>query len=202
MIRRSLRALALLIALGGCHPPPRAAYPTAPGPARAEWADGGWKTLRAVHHARLTVGNEQRTLRGLVAVERPDKFRLRALGPAGITLFDVLYRNGEVKVLASLRDPSSAAVSKIVSSLTADLAAAYALAPRPPGRTALAGRDRVEIREPGRTIVLSGFVAPRPGEVAARRIAIDDLQGGYRVEVEASEIALDGPLDPALFTPP
>jgi hypothetical protein len=197
-----VKALAALLLVAGCGPPPGARYPAAEGAPAASWVEGGWKTMRAEHRARLTVGKEVRTLRGLIAVARPDRFRLRALGPAGITLFDVLYAGGEVKVLQSLQDPSNAAVGKTVAALAGDLAAAYGLSPRPAGRGVLAVRGGVEVREPGRRILLGRFVSPRPGTQAAMSIAIEDVAAGYSVQVDAAQIDLDVELDPALFTPP
>ena len=67
---------------------------------------------RASRHRRGARPGRTRTLRGLIAVERPDRFRLRALGPAGITLFDVVSVGGEVQVIEAIKDPNASALGR------------------------------------------------------------------------------------------
>lgn len=59
---------------------------------RAE--EGRWRTLTIVHSIRLATREQSGSLRGLIAVRRPDAYRLRLLGPAGITAMDLTYRAG------------------------------------------------------------------------------------------------------------
>ncbi|MSP63865.1 MAG: hypothetical protein EXR72_26670 [Myxococcales bacterium] len=198
----SLRAIACaaLCCIAACVPKPPPV--TAADPA----LDGEWRTMRAEHRVTIDAakpgGREQRTLRGVIAVARPDRFRLRALGPGGITLFDLLYLAGEVKVVQSLRDPAQGTVlGEILRSMVGDLAAAYGLAPAPPERAArVEGGTRIVV-EPGREVRLSNFRAIG-GKAAAERIAIDNRARDYRVTVEVTGATLDEPLDPELFRAP
>ena len=184
----------------GCAPRPAPAYPRA-----LPSVDGGWRTLRAEHHvsvdARGEKGHEQHALRGLIAVERPDRFRLRALGPGGITLFDLLYLHGEVRVIQSLRDPTRGILGKIIESMAGDLAAAFALAPAPIGRSARIEGRAVIIEEPGRTVRLEDFRV-FAGKSVPLRITVENRALDYRVTVSASDVTVDEPLDPALFKAP
>ncbi|MCU1281583.1 MAG: glycosyltransferase [bacterium] len=70
-------------------------------------ASDRWHTMRAEHRVTVEASGQKRTLRGLIAVERPDRFRLRALGPGGITLFDVVSVGGEVRIIESIKDPNA-----------------------------------------------------------------------------------------------
>ena len=161
-----------------------------------------WKTLSAQHrvtvNVRLEHGADVRTLRGLVAVQRPGSFRLRALGPAGLTLFDLLVRDGQPKVVSAIRRPeqgaSGKALDEVIHSLAADLACAYLLTPAPEGRAVTQRGDVVEVREPGRTVELSRFAgAPatwRHAEIATPK---------YHVTVEVDAAEPDAALDPAMF---
>jgi hypothetical protein len=152
-----------------------------------------WRTLRAEHQVAIDVtlasgAHERRTLRGLIAVERPDRFRLRALGPGGITLFELLSVAGRVSVLRALRDPSSPTLSRILESLAGDLGAAYDLEPRPAGRAIEHNGDAMVVREPGRTV-----------RVTPEAIEIDNPANQYRVNVRVTSVETDVALDPAMF---
>ena len=104
--------------------------------------------MRAEHKVTVEAGGQKRTMRGLIAVQRPDRFRLRALGPAGLTLFDVISVGGEVQVVESIKDPNASALGKILPSMAGDLQAAYDLEPRPAERTvAHEGDETVDARE-------------------------------------------------------
>jgi hypothetical protein len=160
-----------------------------------------WRTLSAEHRVIVTVTldggkREVRTLRGVIAVERPDRFRLRALGPAGITLFDLLVKGGQPRVISAIRKPGDGAagdaLAGVIASLAADLACAYTLEPRPPGRTVQQDGDAVVVAEPGRRVRLSRFAAGlwRHAEITS---------GRYAVVVEVDEAEADPALDPALF---
>jgi hypothetical protein len=194
-----MKALAAVLLLAACgpHVAPVTGPPVAPS------ADGGWKTLRAEHRVALDVTldggrHDRRTLRGIIAVERPDRFRLRALGPGGITLFDVLAVKGEVKVLQSIKDPNASALGGVVQAMAGDLQAAFLLEPTPPGRTVRTAGSDVIIEEPDRTVKLSQFRAVDDKTVATR-IGIDNRAHHYAVGVDATGVEVDRPLDPALW---
>lgn len=196
-------ALALLVCGCGPRPKPAESARTASG-AIVPTAVPAWHTLRAEHRVSVTVTlqggkQERRELRGVIAVEEPDRFRLRALGPGGITLFDLLSIAGHTEVLRAIRDPRSSALGPIIDALAGDLQAAYRLAPAPPGRRVTIEKGRVVVREPGRTVTLSGFVRVG-GKPVATRIDVDNQARGYTVHVEVSQLAVDEPLDPALFS--
>ncbi len=197
MVEAARRGVALAALLCGCGPP--RLPPAAP-------TTGAWRTHTAEHRVALDYEDasgkrEQRSLRGVIAVERPGRFRLRALGPGGIALFDLLYLDGEVRVVKSLRDAAAgeSAFGRIVRGMARDLALAYGLAPRPPGLVEAAGGGRITLRDGERTVTLSDFVAVGR-DAAPARITIDDRALHYRAVVEAHDIRLDEPLDPRLFT--
>lgn len=193
-------AVVALLLLGACARP----QPGTVTPASVALVDSPtWQRLSAQHRVRVVVtldGGKQdvRTLRGLIAVGRPDRFRLRALGPAGITLFDLLVRRGEAKVVSAIRNPNDGASGKalagVIASLAADLACAYALEPKPAGRTTKLDGDAVVVEEPGRRVRLSRFTGALP---TWRRAEI--FAGKYRVVVEVDEVTVDPTLDPAVF---
>jgi hypothetical protein len=205
-----------LAALSGCAHAPRA--PEAPVPAAEVWARfqagppghprllGGFRTLRGQHHVTVDAetgggGRERRTLRAVIAVERPDRFRLRALGPAGITLFDILYVDGNVDVIAAARRPEDGRFSALLDSIAGDLAATYDLAPYLPfqnGRAFQLNGDVITIAEPKRVVHLDDFRGDG-GRAAPRHIEIDNRSSGYHVSIDAHDSVLDEPLDPALF---
>jgi outer membrane lipoprotein-sorting protein len=161
----------------------------APAPTSAALpASTGWKTMRAEHRVTIEAGGQKRTLRGLIAVERPDRFRLRALGPAGITLFDVVDVGGQVRVVQAIKDPNSGALAKILPSMAADLSAAYDLQPRPPERTIVRDDGETVIRENGRVV-----------RETPRSIDIDNAAGAYKVHVDVASVERDVTLDPQLW---
>ncbi len=158
------------------------------GAARVLPAASDWRTMRAEHKVTITVGGKSRTVRGLVAVERPDKIRLRALGPGGITLFDVLAVGGQAHVAQAIRDPNDPAMARIVDSVIGDLGAAFDLAPRPPDRTVARHDGEATIAQAGLTV-----------RETPTRIDIDDTKVGYRVHVDVLGVERDVALDPALW---
>lgn len=202
-----MRAGALLLGAAlwssvGCRAQARLPAAAAPEVAGGTW--GSWRTLAAEHKVVVTTtgeGNHQRrALRGVIAVERPGSFRLRALGPAGITLFDVLYRDGRTQILGRLADAAGPDSPALLSAVAADLAAAYDLAPRPPERTVSLRGAEVVVEEPERTVRLRAFAKAGHGP-APSRMSIVDRAGRFAVEVEAEGTVLDEALDPALFAP-
>jgi hypothetical protein len=189
-------ALTLALAFASCAHAPAA--PSVPPTTEATW-----KTLRAEHRVQLDVTlangkHDRRPLRGIIAVERPDRFRLRAVGPAGITLFDLLDVAGDVKVLQAIRDPSSSALGPVTQALAGDLAAAFDLQPAPPERAVTVEKDAITVREPERTVRASRFVSVG-GQAVPMHIDIENRALHYTVSVDASGVELDQPLDPALW---
>ena len=194
-------ALALALAMIGCGP---RAKPTVVGPSVAPTAEMGWKTMRAEHRVTIDVRlddgkHDRRSLRGAIAVERPDKFRLRALGPGGITLFDVLSIGGQVKVLQAIRDPSASALGAIIQSMAGDLQASFLLEPAPPARKISVEGDALVVRDDERTVRLTAWQLVG-GKPIATHIEIENRARHYAVQVGASEIDVDSALDPALFS--
>jgi hypothetical protein len=196
-VTRLAFALTFTFTLSGCHAPKPIA------PLVAPTAHFDWKTLRAEHRVALDVTladgkHDRRALRGVIAIERPVRFRLRAFGPAGITLFDLLSVAGRVKVLEAIKDPQSSALGPVIQSLAGDLSAAFLLEPTPPDRKVTVERDTVVVSEPARTVRLSAFTQAN-GHAVPTRIAIDNPSGHYAVVVDARENEADSTLDPALF---
>jgi hypothetical protein len=182
---------AFLLCLAGCVPL-RPASPTLPE----------WRTLTEEHRAQITfakgAASEKRSLRGLIAVGRPDKLRLRALGPGGILLFDVRAVAGKIEVLYALKDPTSSVLGTVLQSMVADLEAAYDLAPRPAERKSRLLAERVVIEEPGRKVELLEFVEVNH-HALPRRILMHNLAQSYEVEVRISQSHVDDPLEPGTF---
>ena len=190
-----------IVTLCACGPRGPAAHPAPPS------ADGGWRTMRAEHSVEVTArtpeGKEEtRRLRGAIAVERPDRFRLRALGPGGITLFDVLAVAGKVTVVQALRDPSGSGMERIIAAMAGDLGAAYGLKPAPVGRRTSVAADMVTVEEPERVVRLRAFRDGGGGRAYPGRIEIDNRAASYRVRIDVGETALDEALDPELFAAP
>ena len=192
-MRRAL--LPSLLLLAACPRP--TPYPTVPADAAAV-SSPAWRTLTASHRVRVRVvhdgRSDERTLRGAVAIERPARLRLRALGPAGLTLFDLVVRDGRPTVVAALRGADAGPLHDVALSLAADLACAYALAPSPPDRGIRTEGDAVVVEEPGRRVRLSRFA----GSPAVWRRA-EIASGNYTVEVDVDSVEVDPALDPALF---
>jgi hypothetical protein len=190
-------ALAAALAMGGCGP--RAKPPS--GPLVAPVAETRWRTMRAEHQVAIDVTlddgrHEQRTLRGLIAVEQPSRFRLRAFGPGGITLFDVLHVDGKTKVIEAIRDPNKSVLGGVIESMAGDLSAAFGL--RPGTRSTRTDGDVMIVEEPARTVKLSKWKTVGAHAVPTR-IDIVNKERRYTVGVDAGGIELDSPLDPAMF---
>ena len=105
MTRLVLGAAALLGAC--CTLPPLPPLPRIAGPpasaarvgevlAALRGAQASVRTLKVVHRITLVSksGASSGALRGLLAVRRPDAYRLRVLGPAGLTVMDLAWRRG------------------------------------------------------------------------------------------------------------
>jgi hypothetical protein len=190
-------ALGCVLALAACkHAPP-------PAPEAAATASFGWKTLKAEHRVTVDVEleggkHERRQLRGVIAIERPDRFRLRALGPGGISLFDLLWVAGKTSVLQAIRDPHESALGPVIEAMAGDLSAAFLLEPAPPGRVAMLDAGALVVSEPERTVRERAFVRVN-GQLVPTRIEIENRARHYRVEVDARGSEVDVPLDAALF---
>ncbi len=139
---------------------------------------------------------DRRTMRAVLAVARPDRFALRALGPGGVTLFDLLYRDGKVDVRGGIL-PKHDAFAAVVASVAGDLATAYALHPTAQ-RTTQIDRQAATIADPERVVRLSHFVR-LDGKALPLSIDVDAPAHHYRVHVTVTQAALEVALDPALF---
>lgn len=166
-----------------------------------------WSTMRAVHRVHIDAakgdGREQVDVRGMIAVERPDRFRLQAYGPGGIMLFDIVKVGGDISVVQGMRGADSSLQQKVLLSIGADLAATYDLEPRLPSRTKTLGLKEGELRivETERTIRAQQFKEVQ-GQSVPTRIDIDNSANNYRVAVEVESATLDDKLDPGLFRLP
>lgn len=177
--------LAVVLLAGAC-------AARAPGAADQAGIEDNWRTLRAEHRVALELvlpdgRHERRQLRGVIAVERPDRFRLRALGPAGITLFDLLSVHGRVTVKEVIRGASTE-LQPILESVAGDLQAAYDLEPRPADRTVRVKNGALVVQDRGRSVIRT-----------LTRIDVQNRAHGYRVQVEVTHSERNVALDPELF---
>lgn len=174
------------------------------GPSVQPVSDIRWGTMRAVHRVSIDAakgdGREQNTVRGLLAVERPDRFRLKAVGPAGVTVFDLVKVGGDVKVVNSLAVADSSLQQRVLLSIGADLAAMYDLEPLHPSHKKYVDLKVGELRvvENERTIRCQHFKEVQ-GRSVPTHIEIDNTALNYRVSIDVEEASLDEKLDPALF---
>jgi hypothetical protein len=181
--------IVLFLLLAACRPPARAIQPL---PLDDEWTR--WKTLQAEQRVVLDVARkdgrrEHRTLRCVIAVERPDKFRLRAMGPGGITLFDLIGSGDKISVVESLRDPNNPSLRAVLESLAGDVQAAYGLGQKSTNvRSFLRAGDHRVVRD-----------AEREVRIWPAHVEIDNRARDYHVVIDSQSQALDVPLDPALF---
>jgi hypothetical protein len=152
-------------------------------------ADPTWKTLRSEQKVTIEVGGKSRSVRALLAVQRPDRVRLVALGPAGVTLFDLYVVGGERHVVRAIRDPNDPTMSKIMEAMVGDLQAAYDLEPRPAARVVKREGDVATVEQPGVKV-----------RETAARIDIDNANLGYQVRVDVLGNEVDVPLDPAMWS--
>ena len=174
------------------------------GPVVQPVSDVRWNTMRAVHHVHIDFprgdGRDQLDVRGLIAVERPDRFRLQAFGPGNMTLFDLIKVGGDIKVVQGMPGTNQRLEQKILLSIGADLAAAFDLEPRLPSRQKILGLKEGELRivETERTIRAQQFKEIQ-GQSVPTHILIDNTALGYSVTIDVESAGLDEKLDPALF---
>lgn len=196
MIARVAVALVLGFAVGCAHAP---RWPKAQATESI-----AWQTLQSEHQVAVEFTtregkHEQKRLRGAIAIERPGKLRLAALGPGGVRLFDLLLTDGQVSVLYAFRAMEGSAFGTALQSMARDLAAAYLLSPAPPERqvAVAAHADRVTITESDRTVVLSRFVTVDRQAIPTR---IEASAATYHFSVDVVAITVDPKLDPQLFS--
>ena len=170
-------------------------------PATAPTIETGWRTMQAEHRVVVDFATadgkrEKKALRGAIAIERPGKLRLAALGPGGIRLFDLLVINSQVTILYSFRAMAGSTFGAAIQSMAADLGAAYFLAPAASDRTIEKDATSVTIKENGHTVHLSRFVAAR-GHAVPTRIEAETER--YHFVVDVVSIEIDKTLSPQLF---
>jgi hypothetical protein len=96
-----------------------------------------YQTLKQVHRVSLEISlpdgrRERRSCTGILVIARPDRFRLGAIGPLGLKLFDIRWQNQQMEVLELLPDlRRSSALPRLLRSIAADIRAAYRLGPPP-----------------------------------------------------------------------
>jgi hypothetical protein len=97
----------------------------------------GYRTLKTVHQVSLDLRagdapTAPRALTGVLALRRPDRFRLTVLGPMGAKLLDVIYVAGRTQLVAtSATHQRHVDLSRLVPTFVADIAQIYRLgAPR------------------------------------------------------------------------
>lgn len=233
--RAAARAAALVVAAAaaaacaGC-PRPRhtplppsgldAGAPLAAVVAHLAAARAALHTLRAVHAVALEI-EKKTTLRlnGFLAVQYPDRFRLRATAFGGVTLFDLLHVAGKTEVLAVHPDVASKGPTALLwPQLGRDLALALGLEPLPPydameaagGRWILRAPGGVttevarpggvvlrEVRE-GRTVSFADHAAAG-GVVVPVAFTVENAVSVYRADVEVTKVEPNVTLDPRLF---
>lgn len=177
------------------------------GPLVQPVAESRWSTMRATHRVQLDLpkgdGREQFVLRGTVAVERPDRFRLQGFGPGDVTLFDIIKVGGDTRVIRTPPTSGSSLQEKILYSISADLSATYDLEPTLPSRQKTVGLKEGELRitENERSIRAGQFKEVQ-GMSIPTHIVITNSALNYTVTIDVESANLDEKLDPALFRRP
>jgi hypothetical protein len=167
------RALATIAVIGGCATLQPSGSPQAPAGAFE------WQTMRAEHRVLVAAKGQTHKLRGLFLARRTDgRFRVRALGPADVTLFDVVGDRNGCRVIEAAREPNP----ELVRALCENLRSAYHL----PG--AKGGEPRYD---DWRT-------------VQGRRVAWKTLLSSrdWQVEIDVQSVELDISVDDAAVSVP
>ena len=182
-----------LLLLGGCH--------TATWTAAAPTATPTFHTLTAEHLVELEYqtanGTTRQRIRGLIAILRPDRFRLRVLGPGGIALFDLLSLPEGVHIVQSIRNATDPRSRELFSSIAEDLRLAYDLRGHAPATTTLEA-NRVVARSDSRVVTLGHFVS-QDSAALFTDLQIDNRTLHYQVHVKVSNLRVNPPLDPDMF---
>jgi len=174
-----IRTAACALAILGCAtaaPAPPAGSSAVPAGAFA------WRTLRAEHRVVLAAHDREgrpvvRKLHGLMLARRPDRFRVRALGPGDVTLFDLVAgAGGRCRLLEAARPPPE----DIVRAVCEDLRWAYRLAPP-------SGGEAPEIRYADWQTV--------GREPVPMTIWLQNRARGYTVLIKAVRVELDVSVD-------
>lgn len=144
------------VAVAACTPPPGRTTPVLHSGAAARFDtaerllaavarhNDHYRTLRATHRVVLEIATEDgrrehHACTGVVAVQRPDRLRLVALGAVGMKLFDLLYVAGEARAVSIAPQLARGQLlPQILRSVAGDLRAIYRLAPPLP-------RDRLQL---------------------------------------------------------
>lgn len=203
LLRGLLCAGVLYAAALGCNSAPKPVI--IKGPVVQPVPDARWRTMRAEHRVQINAakgdGRERTTVRGLIAIERPDRFRLRAMIPgSGVQLFDLVKVGGDVKVVKGVPTLDSSLQQRILLSIGADLSATYDLEPRLPYRKKDVGYKEGEVRivEPERTVRLQQFKEVQ-GQSVPTHIEIRNNALDYDVVIDVESAVLDERLDPTMF---
>jgi hypothetical protein len=106
------RAFATLALVAGCATVRPSGSPSAPPGAF------DWQTMRAEHRVMVAAKGETHKLRGLFLARRSDgRFRVRALGPGDMTLFDVAGGASGCRVIEAAREPKPELVRALCENL-------------------------------------------------------------------------------------
>ena len=212
MVPAQLAVFALLVA--GCCPSARtpAALPSRAASRadlqRAAREVDGFRRLREQHDVvlELSVGNGVRRERatGLLAVERPGKLRLVALGPAGVKLFDLRVVRDRVEVLAVIGSAAQRDRLRAVLQIVArDLQALYRIGP-----FRIGGRLEPSLWADQRGVVASARVDglsmryaryDAAGKLRRPRWMQMRREGRYVVTISVRRVEVDPELDRRLF---
>ena len=138
--------------------------------------------MRAQHRVTLHRGGEGRKFRGLFLARRSDgRFRVRALGPGDVTVFDVV---GDANGCRVLEGPQTAQ-PEVYTNLCSDLRAAYQL----PG-----GHGDAEVKYADwRTVA---------GYPVAWKTYVRVPKNGWEVWIEVRDVELDVSVDDAALPAP
>ena len=152
-----------------------------------------WRTLSAEHNTLVSVrlqdgSTRHQRVRGILALERPDRLRLRVLGPASVTLFDLLASQGKCSVVSwpyGTAPAQGSPASQILRALCHDLLAAYGLGPKPSPATTITYGDWRRVF----------------GSLEPFRVRLENKAHGYSADIRVVRLAVDPNLPPDVFAP-
>jgi len=105
--------------------------------ARAFQFNDGYKTLTSVHRVEAEIAQSQSPtkkygFKGIIAIQRPDRFRLRVLGPMDVKFLDLVYLQGKVQIIHfSEQIQKQSKLLDIFEGIADDIKAIYRLDPHP-----------------------------------------------------------------------